>query len=338
MHRFLASCLLASSLLVASALTAKADVFDDIFAAPTAAEKRAAKAQWASRSQAVRGWRLENRMDDDAFRMDIVSHQLDGNRHYAAVRFPENYNSSKTYPLLVLNHGGWEGVDADWAFGTVDGCLADHFVVVPSFRGEPLYAPDRLYQSTGEQSLINKDVDDVMALVSGVLANYDGVQGDGMAAWGFSRGGGVSLALAVRDQRFDRVVDVFGPTNMLTNSEMADTMREMFSDGEPRGPYFDFPAQWVQAHLEGRLSLSGVRQRLLFSSPLHFADDLPARIQLHHGARDTVVPVEDSRRLHDQLEQRSDMVINDYFEYRFGNHGDLRGMERRAEAFLCQDR
>ena len=45
-------------------------------ARPSAREFRGRQSQWASRSQAVRGWRLENRMDDDAFRMEIVSHQL----------------------------------------------------------------------------------------------------------------------------------------------------------------------------------------------------------------------------------------------------------------------
>lgn len=335
-----ASFLLAGALTLAAGQNARADVFDQIFAEPTAAEISAVHAQWARRSQAVQGWRLEDSLIDDDFRMDIVSHRLDGNRHFAAVRFPRDYDpkSRGGYPLLVLNHGGWEGADAEWAYGAVDDCLADHFVLVPSFRGEPLYTADRSYQSTGEKSLINKDVDDIMALVSGVQRHYQGVQGTGMAAWGFSRGGGVSLVLTLRDDRFDRVVDVFGPSNILANSTMAETLREMFADGEPRGPFYDVPAYWVREHLEGRMSLKAVRQRLLMSSPLHFSGDLPRRVQLHHGARDDIVPVEESRNLHERLEGRADMIVNDYFEYRFGDHGDLRGMERRALSFLCEDR
>lgn len=337
-----ASLALASLALLSSAPSAQADVFDRIFADPSPAEIRAVKAQWASRSQVVtgpvQGWRLEDSLRDDDYRMDIISHRLDGNRHFAALRFPRDYDASRTYPLLVLNHGGWEGGDAEWAYGAVDDCLADHFALVPSFRGEPLFTAERSYQSTGELSLINRDIDDVMALVSGVLQNYSSVQTDGMAAWGFSRGGGVSLALGLRDDRFDRVVDVFGPTNMLTSSTLADTLRKMFADGEPRGPFYDIPAYWVREHLEGRMSLREVRQRLLISSPLHFSQDLPRRVQLHHGVRDQIVPVEESRRLHERLEQRRDMIVSDYFEYPFGGHGELRGMERRAVAFLCDDR
>ena len=123
-------------------------------------------------------------------------------------------------PILVLNHGGWDGIEAEWAFELVDDCLADFFVVVPSFRGEELRIFDDTYESTGEQSLINRDIIDVMALISGVVDNYPGAQDDDVSAWGYSRGGGVSLMLGIRDPRVDRVVNVFGPTDVLTYPDM----------------------------------------------------------------------------------------------------------------------
>lgn len=321
-----------------AAAPAQADAIDSVFAPPTAAERRAVLQDWESRRQPLMGWRVEDRLKDDGFRLDIVSHQLDGNRHFAAVRTPENYRPGRAeHPILILNHGGWEGADADWALHVADDCLADFFVVVPSFRGEELRVEGRRYQSTGQQSLIDRDVDDTMALISGVIANYPGAQDHDVSAWGYSRGGGTSLMLGIRDPRVDRIVNVFGPTDVLTHTDMAEGVRETLS-GEDWGPFYGFPAGWVRAHQEGRMSLAAVRHKLLSGSALHFADRLPARVQTHHGARDTIVPVDNARALKDALDQRRDMSINQYFEYRFGGHGELRGLDRRAVAMLCEDR
>lgn len=321
----------------ASTSSAQSDAFDAIFTAPTNAEKQAVLSDWNSRKQPVQGWRVEQSIKDEGYRLDIVSHTLEGNRHYAAVRTPANHRAGQSAPILVLNHGGWEGADADWALHTTDDCLADFFVVVPSFRGEPLRFEGRTYRSTGKQSLIDRDVDDTMALISGVVRNYPGAQGDDVSAWGFSRGGGVSLVLGIRDPRVDRVVNVFGPTDVLTHDDMADRVREVYY-GEDLGPFYTFPAQWMRAHLRGQMSEKTLRKKLLAGSALHFADRLPSRVQTHHGARDTIVPVDNARALHEVLDQRSDMDVNEYFEYRFGGHGELRGMDRRAVNMLCADR
>lgn len=324
-----------------SALTAfsaaRADVFDDVFSPPTAAERRAVENDWASRSQPVRDWRVEDTFHEDGYRLDIVSHKLDGNRHYAAVRPPENYRPGQQAPILVLNHGGWTGADADWAWHVADDCLSDFFVLVPSFRGEELRTERRTYQSTGQQSLIDRDVDDTMALISGVIDNYAGAQAYDVSTWGYSRGGGVALMLGVRDPRVGRVVNVFGPTDMLTTEDMADRVRETFN-GDDHGPFYGFPAGWVRQHLEGQMSYRSLRHKLLSGSALYFADRLPQRIQTHHGARDTIVPVENARALHAALEDRSTGQTSQYFEYRFGGHGELRGLDRRAVKMLCEDR
>jgi len=320
-----------------SANSTPGDAIDALFSPPTATERRAVLDDWASRSARVQGWRVEESVRDDGFRMDIVSHQLDGNRHYAAVRMPEDYRAGQSAPILVLNHGGWEGVDADWAFHVADDCLADFFVLVPSFRGEALRTQRRTYQSTGAQSLIDRDVDDTMALISGVIANYAGAQGDDVSAWGYSRGGGTSLLLGIRDPRVDRVVNVFGPTDVLTAPHMADRVRDTLR-GEDYGPFYDFPAGWTQAYLDGEMSYKALRHKLLSGSALHFADLLPERVQTHHGARDTIVPVSNARALDRALNEHGDRVDSTYFEYRFGGHGELRGLDRRAVRMLCADR
>ncbi|MDA8603275.1 prolyl oligopeptidase family serine peptidase [Alphaproteobacteria bacterium] len=316
---------------------ANADVFDAMFAPPTAAEKRSVIADWDSRKQSVQGWRVEESRRDDGYRLHVVSHIVDGNRHFAAVRTPEDHRPGQSAPILVLNHGGWNGTDAVWATEVADDCLADFFVLVPSYRGEELRTGERTYRSTGQQSLIDRDVDDTMALISGVLRNFPGAQGDDISTWGYSRGGGVSLMLGIRDPRVDRVVNVFGPTDVVTHDDMADRVRETHR-GEDNGPFFGFPAQYVDAHMRGKRSKASVRRQLIGGSALHFADRLPARVQTHHGARDTIVPVGNARALHDALDQRRDMAVNEYFEYRFGGHGELRGMDRRAVRMLCEDR
>ena len=319
------------------ATPAHGDIFDEVFSEPTTAEKRAVLNDWARRTQPVQRWRVEKSVREDGYRLDIVSHQLDGNRHYAAVRLPENHRPGQSAPILVLNHGGWEGADADWAWHVADDCLADFYVLVPSFRGEPLRLGRQNYQSTGEQSLIDRDVDDTMALISGVIENYPGAQGDDVSAWGYSRGGGTSLMLGIRDQRVDRVVNVFGPTDVLTTDAMADRVRESYY-GEDLGPFYGFPASWMGELLDGETSRQALRHKLLSGSALHFANRLPERVQSHHGARDTIVPVENARTLHSALDQRTDMRVSDYFEYRFGGHGELRGLDRRAVSMLCEDR
>lgn len=315
----------------------QAESLQRIFAPPTAAERKAVLDVWAEPVAPATRWTVEDSFEDDGFRLDIVSQRVEGNRHFSAVRTPQVYRPGQPAPILVLNHGGWDGIEGDWAFELVDDCLADFFVVVPSFRGEELRIFDDTYQSTGEKSLINRDVIDVMALISGVVDNYPGAQDHDVSAWGYSRGGGVSLMLGIRDPRVDRVVNVFGPTDVLTYPDMINGVIGHLR-GEEVSPYYGFPGTFVEAYYDGQTRFEELRMQLLGGSALHFADLLPERVQTHHGARDTIVPVGNARALDQALMRRSDMITSEYFEYRFGGHGALPGLNQRATRMLCADR
>ena len=316
---------------------AQAETLQRIFSPPPAAERQALLDSWAEPMAPASNWQVLDSFEDAEYRLDIVSQQVEGNQHFSAVRTPENYRPGQPAPILVLNHGGWEGIEADWALEYDHDCLADFFVLVPSFRGEELRVYEESYKSTGEKSLIDRDVIDVMALISGVIENYPGAQPTDISAWGYSRGGGTSLMLGVRDPRVDRVINVFGPTDVLTYPDMLSGVVSHLR-GEEIGPFYSLPGAFVQRYYDGETSFNQLRQQLLGGSALHFADLMPERVQIHHGVRDTIVPVENGRALAEALQHRSDMIVNEYHEYFFGGHGPLRGLDQRAIRMLCDDR
>ena len=324
----------------------------NLFADPSSVELASVRADWAARSNAVEGWRVEGTTQLGGFRIDVVSHVTDGYRHYGAVRFPRNYDPARQYPVVLKNHGGSNGhrVPAVRSIGNNQpgNCTDDFFIVGATYRGEELRAGQnglaQSYQAEGPDpnspeanlSALDGDATDVIQLLTGVLENMAGADGQRIGMIGGSRGAGVGYVVAVRDPRIRRAVFYYGASDHMID-HIFDAAVEYQSTGRLVGnpPTRTSLNVSVQPWLDGEIDFEEARRRLIIRSPHFFSEDMPS-IQVHHGVLDRTVRVEHSRQLNDRMQAlgRDDFT---YFEYADGEHSvnSLEGANGRAIQFLC---
>ncbi len=315
---------------------------DALFAPASAAEVEAVRSDWAARDVSARGVVVEHEegysLAGRACALRILSHRVDGVLHYGAVLVPEGA-AAGSLPLLLYLHGGDSGVSVDEmqtvAFAL--GPMVERFVyVIPSYRAEPLRHGGESWLSEGPASPWDHDVDDTLALVDAVFESTPEARPGGMAVVGGSRGAGVALLTGIRDDRIERIVALFGPTDFFD-----DWVREIAREaalGSPR----DLPSV---AHLDstvitpfvrGEVPLPEARLELVRRSAVLFAEDLPP-VQLHHGTDDDVVSVSQAESLMRTMDALGRMPPGfEAFIYPGGGHSyfSLDGLIPRSAEFL----
>lgn len=307
-----------------------------LFAPATEAETRAVEAEWAQRDTGARDVRVEWRdHGEGGARTLVLSHVVDGARHYGAVRIPAGA-AGRRLPVLMVLHGGERGTTGQQFFR--EGPLAEGFVqVLPSYRAERLIIrPLRWYRSGGRPSPWDRDVDDVMGLLSAALQQVREADSARIAVLGRSRGGGVALLMAVRDPRVDAVVDYFGPTDFFL-PEVRRLGERALRSRVPRLPGAGYLANNVLFALrDGRITLREARLELARRSPAYFAHRLPP-VLIHHGTADDEVAVAHSERLAAALRGAGGAAW-EYHPYPGGGHRahTLVGHEARTAAFLLR--
>ena len=307
-----------------------------LFAPPTQAEMCAVEAEWARRDTGARGVRVEwSEHGRNGARTLVLSHTVEGVRHYGAVRVPAGA-AGRGLPVLVIAHGGDRGTSGYNFFRS--GPLSDGWVqVLPSFRSERLaMRPLRRYRSQGRPSPWDRDVDDAMALLSAVLEQVPEADSGRVAVLGRSRGGGVALLMAVRDPRVKGVVDFSGPTDFYL-PEVRRLADRALRSRIPRLPGAGYLADSVLFALrDGRTTVERARSELLRRSPVYFAQRLPPT-QIHHGTRDDEVPIVHSERLAEAFKRTGRRPpLWEINRYPGGGHRPhtLRTAQQRAEAWL----
>ncbi len=315
-----------------------------LFAPATAGEVSAVRAEWASRTVAVNGLRVEAAapllIGVTPGQLRIVSHLVDGDRHYGAIA-ARNGAATGSLPVLVYSHGGDAGVSTDeltLLFLALGGAADDYVWVVPSFRSEQLRSGSSSYRSEGTPSPWDRDVDDALSLLSAALAQEPAADPARIAVVGFSRGAGVGLLMAARDARIDAVVEFFGPTDFF-DPWVRDIVEEALL-----GQLRDLPGlawldeTYLQPLERGAISIAVVRKELVRRSAALFASSLPA-VQVHHGTADSVVSVSQAQRL--DLAMRAlgrSPPSYQLYTYPGGDHNPLTlpGSVDRTVAFLAQ--
>lgn len=340
---------LGAALALTTALSAAAEPgsradLTQLFAPPTPPELAAVRADWASRPLVVDGYRLEaTGLDGRGDTIHVISHLVDGQRHYGALRFPQNYTPGGSHPLFVMCHGGLAGVDLDEignALATFPGqCVeADAFLLIPSFRGEDLVTPFAgTFSSGGPPSWADRDVDDTRALLSAALENYPEIDEARIGSYGISRGAAVAMIMSARDNRVRSVVDLFGFTDLSLPSVRL-RLDEIQNQGvQPMGIGRVAWESSAGPYLAGTMTLQEARLAWIRRSACYFASDMRA-VQAHHGLADTQVDSSHTAVLLDAL-NLAGLTSPDVegFFYPGGLHGlsSLPGNGDRAEAYMC---
>ncbi len=282
---------------------------DELFAPPQPAEVQSVLDEWDQRDISV-----QNLVEVSADTLDfgagkkgiarVVSHDVGGVTHFGAIVVPVGATAG-SLPVLIYNHGGdgGENLDVTLTFLSLGiSEIIDQFVyVVPSFRDEPLIVNGVRYQSEGPASPWDLDVDDALALLNVALETTPEANTDRIGAFGFSRGGGVSLLMAIRDPRIDLVSEFFGPTNFYVQ-DVEDTIVEALN-GELRNlpglNYLD--EMYIQPLKNGAISMAEARIQMVRRSPVLFADRLPD-VQIQHGEQDDIVAVDHAQSLAETLQ------------------------------------
>jgi dipeptidyl aminopeptidase/acylaminoacyl peptidase len=317
---------------------------DELFAPPTAAEIAAVGDDWDGRDVTVQDLQVlqvDTVPVGVATRMAvrIVSHVVGGAIHYGAVAAPVGA-SAASLPLLVVGHGGDDGVDVDDAllllgFGLGD-AVDDFVFVLPSFRSEPLVFRDVEYRSGGSASPWDRDVDDALALLNAAGDIAPEADTSRIGIVGFSRGAGVGLLMAVREPRIDAVVEFFGPTDFFGAFVQEVVEEALLGLLRSLPGLADLDTQFLQPLQRGELTIQDVRLELIRRSPVYFVDRLP-QVQVHHGTADSTVSVSQAERLIEVMEQAGRGPPGfESFLYSGGGHNPLTlaGSLDRTIAFL----
>ncbi len=275
---------------------------DTLFMPPSQSEIDAVSADWAGRDYSVAGVRVELAeeisLSGSPADLLIVSHLVTGHRHYGAIVVPQGADSASLH-LAGYFHGGDGGVSTgDLQFLALAlGELRDSFVyVVPAFRSEPLRHGSEAWVSEGTSSPWDYDVDDAMALMSVAFELAPEARPGSYSVIGGSRGAGVALLAGVRDERIERLVAFFGPTDFYD-----DWVRDIVREAALRMPrslpgVAHLDSTVVQPFIRGEVTRPEARLELVRRSSVLYAEDLPA-VQLHHGTIDQTVSVTQAESL-----------------------------------------
>ena len=313
-----------------------------LFAPPTEGETDAVRAEWSVRDAEPDGVVVEH---SESFTLGtvpatlrVLSHAIPGGRHYGAV-VTADAAAAGSLPVVVFAHGGDRGVSttvlAQIAFLLGD-ASAGFAWVVPSFRSETLTTATDTWPSGGEASPWDQDVDDALALLGAALDETPAADSGRVGVLGISRGAGVGLLMGIRDDRIDRVVEFFGPTDFF-GPFIQDVIEDALG-----GTLRNLPGllvlneRFIQPFATGSLSLPETRLELVRRSAVLFAADLPP-LQIHHGTNDAVVEVSQAESLIEVLEAMGRGPPDDeFFVYQGGGHNPLTLMNSvdRALAFL----
>ena len=144
--------------------------------------------------------------------------------------------------------------------------------------------------------------------------------------------------MSARSESVQQVLGFFGPTDFY-GPFVQEVVTEIL-EGSPRQlPGLDFLSDtYLLPYQAGTVSLETVRFELTKRSAVLFADRL-AKIQIHHGSADTVVPVSQAQRMIDVMQglgRTSDQF--EAFLYEGGEHNpfSLEGSLPRGSAFMTQ--
>ena len=329
-----------------------------LFAEPTQQELDNALAAVSGRDHGVYDYQLVGSAPTPYGTLHVVSHtvraEASAPTHYGAIHVPNGADGqpASNLPVLVYNHGGDSGVNPIEAFAVLGlfdpeteqfvpdpdpGAVAfasGVVVVIPSFRSEELETlglglPQNSYTSTGSPSPWDYDVDDAITLTNVALQEFDEATDESrIGTLGLSRGGAVSLLMAVRDSRVKVVTDFFGPTDFLEDRfQLLATTLLAGPNQPPSFPTYNqalsLPgADFILDALLLPLSQAGpnqtaytrARQAILFRSAAYYTELMPS-LQVHHHYRDAVVNWEQSRNLNLQREAEPNMGAYDFNLY-----------------------
>ncbi len=150
-------------------------------------------------------------------RSESLLWQSDGNRVQGWLLYPENFDASKRYPMVVSIHGGPSGVrSASWPSVHFDVSVMaslGYFVFFPNPRGS--YGGGEAFTRANIKDFGGGDLRDVLAGVDEVVKKVP-VDGNRIGVTGWSYGGYMTMWTVTQTNRFRAAVAGAGIANWLS--------------------------------------------------------------------------------------------------------------------------
>jgi len=295
---------------------------DELFKKPSPEEIENVLADWQARDLGVKRIKIVDEQNIDLnqshYTIQIISHEIYGNKHYGAVLIPKGAKLGSS-PVVLELHGvdpqysPFKITDAETPFILGEN-QAKVIIAIPSFRGNTFMIEDRSYVSEGSPTnAYDRAADDAIAFLNVVLERVPEVDPTRISAFGKSRGGTVALLVGVRDKRISSVIDWAGPAEWFSHmgtfgwtlkEQVQWALWERWAPGNGWGSASQYIDHFLVQSIEfGESSLKKVRHKILASSPLYFLDSLPVA-QLQYGTEDGAVPISNAEALQHALKLR----------------------------------
>ncbi|MEL6923933.1 MAG: prolyl oligopeptidase family serine peptidase, partial [Bacteroidota bacterium] len=267
----------------------------ELFSPATEEELVTVKKEWRDFNPNSESFRVVKDFNYSAGRKCLIlAHTAEEQEHYGAIIFPEQHDPTKKHPLLLfawgLNQRDPTVAFFDNAFmASFFKSLPNHFILIPSFRGQALQFNLERFCSDGFfGDAFDGATDDALRLLHLAKAEYAGIDSKKITAYGISRGGTVALLMGIREPSINAVISVAGPTNFFSKKA-----------------YDLFRTQFKYQFLSKRKPIAELRRKMIKSTPLLFIDQYQNHLYIVHGHNDHIVQYDwQVAPLLEQLEER----------------------------------
>lgn len=288
---------------------------NQILLPPTPNEINTIVASWQAADYNISASELvesgEMTYNQQEFNVSIYKHTIDKEDHFTAIYVPKEARS-KSLPILLEIRGVRYDYPprniskGSFVMSLLEEMTGEFIIVEPCLRGHELQAIKQMHHAGGDRrdSYDGAAKDAAMALTV-AISNVPAWDEKHVFSFGLSRGGGVALLHGQRDKRVTGVIAMSAPTDWLQlMSRPGEHWERRIYEAAKNydGAANDRSVQFYEWFLQGRHDLSNpeIRQRLIASSPLYFAEHLPPT-QVHQGTGDSAIPSVNAAALSDRF-------------------------------------
>ncbi|MEM9829210.1 MAG: prolyl oligopeptidase family serine peptidase [Bacteroidota bacterium] len=226
--------------------------------------------------------------------LKVVSHLVNGLKHYGLIRIPKGINISQA-PILLGLMGGGTGIDVlktsdmnRLSSGKCRELLDDYISIMPSFRGNIVRGEDFCFRSEGYAGDVWMGAaEDAVAFLEAVKLMYNKATNVKTLAKGISRGATVALIIGGLTNKTDYIIATSTHTKFLD---------QYVVDNEIVGNSYS------RAFYTPKASPEEIRKRLITSSPYYFLNNLSA-FEVHQGTEDQKTTIWHARALENRLSE-----------------------------------